>query len=45
MAVQIGFSKVGQYPAHVRPGEYGHRLLQAGGSAACPAGSRTAVGQ
>lgn len=26
-------------------GEYGHRLRQAGGSAACPAGSRTAVGQ
>ena len=28
----------------VRPGEYGHRLRQAGGSAACQAGSRTAVG-
>ena len=28
-------SKVGQYPAHVRPGEYGHRLRQAGGLAAC----------
>ena len=28
----------------VRPGEYGHRLRQAGGSAACSAGSRTAVG-
>jgi hypothetical protein len=28
----------------VRPGEYGHRLRQAGGSAACPAGSGTAVG-
>jgi hypothetical protein len=26
-------------------GEYGHRLRQAGGSAACPAGSRTAAGQ
>ena len=34
-------SKGGQYPAYVlRPGEYGHRLRQAGGSAACPAGSR-----
>jgi len=28
----------------VRPGKYGHRLRQAGGSAVCPAGSRMAVG-
>jgi hypothetical protein len=38
-------SRVGQYPAHVRPGEYGHRRRRAGGSAACSAGSRTAVGR
>ena len=38
-------SRVGQYPAHARPRKYGHRLRQAGGSAACPAGSRTAVRQ
>ena len=31
-------SKVGDYPAHVRPGSGGHRLPQAGGSAACRPG-------
>jgi hypothetical protein len=39
-------SRVGQYlTAHVRPGEYRQRLRQTGGSAVCPAGSRTAVGR
>ena len=36
-------SRVGQYPAYVRPGKYGHRRRRAGGSAACrpgPDGSR-----
>jgi hypothetical protein len=38
-------SNGGKHPGTcpVRPGEYGHRLRQAGGSAACAAGSRTAV--
>jgi hypothetical protein len=46
MPVQIGSADVevsGTCP--VRPGEYGHRVRQAGGSAACQAGSRTAVGR
>src|ERR1035438_8611084 len=44
MAVWIGFqggTVSGAFPA----GEYGHRLRQAGGSVACLAGSRTAVGR
>jgi hypothetical protein len=43
MAVQIGLPRwdsIGACPA----GECGHRLRQAGGSVACLAGSRTAVG-
>jgi len=32
--------EVGQYPAHARPEEHGHRLRQAGGSAAWPGPGR-----
>jgi len=38
-------SRVGQYPAHVRPGECGYWRRRVGGSAAYPAGSRTTVRQ
>jgi hypothetical protein len=43
MRVQIGFPRWDSI-RRMSGREYGHRLRQAGGSAACLAGSRTAVG-